>query len=425
MYGEASRKRLSSAICAVSSSPLSTLAKASGNIAGYAMWSAEKLNHVINQQAATVVFYSILHDAVLIWVLHPGEGIVGFHGNIINNHPGPIDETLRDLIREITADRDLADYKYSCENRSLPLKTVALDLVKRQNEALAWEDEDTTTDMTETESELTTTAGTSTGPTSDTSSGPSFMDLFGFINTEKEPGDKNLYDWLISPIEHVLAKFEDPEEPTPIVMIPDKSLHSCPFPYIRCPDDKLFGERFRVTCVPSLFMLEQVTVNHLNYVKRCNDLELARLDACRGGLPQFSGSNGNLSSKQGHYPMHRSYSSQVRNENVDAKKTSHPRLAKSGSYLSQKTPLRTLSRRPTFLSDKSMMSKELNSASFLRTVNPLKADQIRRSQNINTLTHRTSTDTDITKADCGTTPFKQVSKTDRAVVIGCPVLPTT
>lgn len=45
------------------------------------MWSIEKIHHVVSQQNATVLYYSILDNKLLLWVLQPGLGIVRFYAS--------------------------------------------------------------------------------------------------------------------------------------------------------------------------------------------------------------------------------------------------------------------------------------------------------------------------------------------------------
>ena len=42
-------------------------------------WTFERMHRAVSQQRATVVFYSLLERALLVWVLQPGAGLVRFY----------------------------------------------------------------------------------------------------------------------------------------------------------------------------------------------------------------------------------------------------------------------------------------------------------------------------------------------------------
>ena len=107
-------------------------------------------------------------------------------------------------------------------------------------------------------------------------------DIYSSENTEnlnqppEKPADRKLYDWLILPLEKALANLE---EGSRLVIIPDKILHACPFPYLRNAENARLGSRFGVTVVPSIFMLEQVCVNQANHIKLKQEHEVNRIRA--------------------------------------------------------------------------------------------------------------------------------------------------
>lgn len=63
---------------------------------GHSLWrdmlDLEKVHHVVSQQSATLLYYSVLQDSFLLWVLQPGHGIVRFyHGKCAD---GNMEETV-------------------------------------------------------------------------------------------------------------------------------------------------------------------------------------------------------------------------------------------------------------------------------------------------------------------------------------------
>ena len=46
---------------------------------GFKLWDTERINRLVSQQNATILYYTVLGDSYIVWVLQPGRGVVRFY----------------------------------------------------------------------------------------------------------------------------------------------------------------------------------------------------------------------------------------------------------------------------------------------------------------------------------------------------------
>ncbi|XP_069120674.1 tetratricopeptide repeat protein 28-like isoform X2 [Argopecten irradians] len=380
------------------------------------VWSPDRINRLVSQQSAYVLFYSLIDSHLLLWVLAPGQGVVRFYSRKAEDDKNMVQQ-VKDTLDEMREYTDRKSLQSSCENRCLPPKDLELELVRKKNLMLG-----------KTDSDLKKT----------TSEEDASME-----KPLKTPA-RRLFDLLLAPVEDILIKLEPK---SPLIIIPDKQLHHCPFGILQDWYSRYLYDRFRITYLPSLLALEKVINNELNHLREKDDLEFERTQARKGGLskvlslmmPSASTTPGENSSVASSEAI------------IDLKKVSNPRLVTS-----------SMSRGKTPVKDNTKLSDDLNKVSTRQSTQilpgisefsgteaaslqhlpveklnptisvlsprpvigyPVLPDKMLNIHNYSTLTTRTSTGTDITTSAQCITQFEQVSSQDRCMVIGNPMLP--
>ena len=177
-----------------------------------------------------------------------------------------------------------------CESRALPLKNSHLERVRKQYLTLNKSAKNREEKSTETENET---------------------------KSEKPP-ERQLYDLLFSPVEDVLTKLG---KNSPLIVVPDKILHHFPFGLLQDFLNRYAFQRFHLTYLPSLLLLDKVIGNELNHLRAQDDLAFERAQNKKGGMfkllkkTSISEDYGTISALSGE-------SGGV----VNPKKVSHPRL---------------------------------------------------------------------------------------------------
>ena len=177
-----------------------------------------------------------------------------------------------------------------CESRALPLKNSQLERVRKQYLMLnkSTKDQEDKSNRTDNETE------------------------------SEKPPERRLYDLLFSPVEDLLTKLP---KNSPLIVVPDKILHHFPFGLLRDFLNRYAFQRFHLTYLPSLLLLDKVIGNELNHLRAQDDLAFERAQNKKGGIfkllkkTEISGDYGTLSAMSGE-------SGTV----VNPKKVSHPRL---------------------------------------------------------------------------------------------------
>ena len=209
----------------------------------------------VNQQNATVLFYSVLDDKFLLWVIQPGVGITRFYiGKQEKNCK--FGTKIQNLVNKILKLNDQQTFGYTSENRSLPLKGTDLERLQRSNLALS-----------------------------------SKNSLVRKVEDEDKSGEKEkfsktaspereLFDLLLAPVYDILAKLE-PQ--SPLIVVPDKELHNVPFGMLQDWNSRSISCQFRLTYIPSLAHLNMVTQGHREELRSLDDLEVERSQSRHGG----------------------------------------------------------------------------------------------------------------------------------------------
>ena len=263
-------------------------------------WSINKMSHVVTQQSATVLYYTILPSSLLIWVLQPDEGLARFHTSRARNKQ-PIAEQVQCMLAEVKQNRNTKELQYSCENRALPLQETPLELLRKKNHALSQaskrEEYIRTLEHNMCQKEL----------------------------KQKEPQkavQRRLFDLLIAPVEDILSKLA-PE--SPLIIVPDGILYHCPFGILEDWHGQALADRFHLTYLPNLHSLEVVIQNELNLLKVDDDLHFQRSQARLGGIPK-------VLAQAEHARMSKESSAEEASDlKIDLKRISNPRLVTSGS----------------------------------------------------------------------------------------------
>ena len=209
----------------------------------------------VNQQTATVLFYSVLDEKFLLWVIQLGVGITRFYiGKQEENCK--FGTKIQNLVNKILKLNDQQTFGYTSENRSLPLKGTDLERLQRSNLALSSKNSLVRTVEDEDES-------------------GKMEKLSKTVSPERE-----LFDVLLAPIYDILSKLE-PQ--SPLIIVPDKELHNVSFGMLQDWNNLSISCQFRLTYIPSLAHLHMVTQGHREELHSLDDLEVERSQSRHGG----------------------------------------------------------------------------------------------------------------------------------------------
>ena len=383
------------------------------------MWDMERILRTVNEQNATILYYTILPNALLLWILQPGIGIARFYASKNTNPEKTLIQQIQEIIDEIKVYQPREEQKlpYECENRCLPIKDGELEMIRKKNEKLNQKEDDKNNEDCKTDNDKTKTKQ----------------------SKEKSP-QRKLFDLLLAPVDDFLSKLEENHA---LVIIPDKVLYNCPIWTAKDWDNKPLSDYFRISVVPSLYLLDKVNRNGVQQMKTQDSLEFDRAQSRLGGIHKILSPRNDCIEPNVLVPIQESVTS-CDAENLDPKKTSNPRLLTSGflrkseslptkRHLTSRDSNKTGSHVPktprSILSASCSPSKMPNvpETKALRSSRPIgsptKLEHMVGSHNLNTLTTRTSTNTDITASVNGIPEFKQISDPHKCVVFGNPGLP--
>ncbi|GFR63069.1 tetratricopeptide repeat protein 28 [Elysia marginata] len=381
------------------------------------IWGTDHMHRIVSEQTATVLYYTLMDQLLLLWVLQPAVGVARFYTTTTtkdNTFPDQI-TSLLDEMREGVSKSDLFA---NAESRALPLKDADVQHVRAQN--------------------LRLSSAKLNKPSSTASS------------EKRKPALRRLFDMLIGPVSDILDQLEEGGH---IVIVPDKQLKACPFAALLDYRGKPLGERFHICLVPCLLVLDRVVQNELSSLSLQGELEFQRRQArkggitCRGGEPQSQGKKVSLTRLGLAKDSQRTESGVSHQNRLSLREVSNPRLASShglhisashseSSNLGKKTGR---SRESTFLSVGGRSGKGFSITPVpedkVSVVAPEKAfkkpttrslglptslDKMLSVHTLSTLTTRTSTGTDISSSTQVVPEFKQVSDLRMALVFGCP-----
>ena len=197
---------------------------------------------------------------------------------------------VESLVAEIEEKYDWKQLVNECEGRALPLKSSDLEMIRRRNIKL--------NECLNSKSEKSNK-------------------LESEIKPEKS-AERRLYDLLFSPVEDILSKIG---KNNPLMIVPDKVLHHCPFGLVQDFLNRYAYQRFHLTYLPSLLLLDKVIGNEMSYLRAQDDLAFERAQHKKGGIfklmkkTSVSGDFGSVSAMSGEG-----------GGVVNPKKVSHPRL---------------------------------------------------------------------------------------------------
>lgn len=286
----------------------------------------------------------------------------------------------------------------ACEDRCLPLRNAQLQYTRRRNLGLG----------------------------KDVKQKDSNKDL-----SDEGTPNKILFNLLLAPVEDILMKLPLKSH---LIIIPDKNLYNCPFGMLQDWNARYLCDRFHLTLLPSLFALEKVINNEVNYMKAQDDLDFERSQTRNGGINKVLAQ----------MVMTNAVSPDMESENThdtyDLRMTANPRLLtsmlgtlpasansnKGDNNLDEKIPSTQHSPRGGLSSKKPLpgiVSHNTSNKYRSQIGCPLPMEKMLNSHTYTTLTNRTSTGTDITSSTLCITSYQQICDTDTCVVFGNPKLP--
>ena len=370
--------------------------------------SLDEILNIVHQQNATILYYTVLNDALLLWILQPGVGIARFYAGKNNAEGQTMPRQIEELVHEMRETQTLGKEDY--ENRSLPLKNAEVELLKRKNKTLS-------RNRTKEENDQNTGGKSTQKP------------LERQLSKVKSP-QRKLFDMLLAPVDDFLSKLH---EHAALVIIPDKVLSNCPIWAAMDWDNKILSEYFRITTLPCLHLLDKASKNEISQLRIHDDLEFERSQSRLGGIPKLLSPRGE-SGDQLDTIVEPTPAS--RGQNLDLKKTSNPRLVTSGvfRYDDSSVTKREATSRDSNSACKSPSSKGKINENARSTVtehlrknriigSPTTVARMVGAHSFSTLTTRTSTRTDVTNSYNSVPEFRQVSYPYKCVVFGNPALP--
>ncbi|XP_048245138.1 tetratricopeptide repeat protein 28-like [Haliotis rufescens] len=366
------------------------------------VWTVERMNRAVSQQNGTVMYYSLLDSSLLLWVLQPARGLVRFYSGRAGKDMSMRDQ-IQSLIDEVLSEYDKENLVNECENKSLPLPDADLKNVRRTNMKLAKK-----------------------SPTSDTTDTSQTLENDNFTPKAKKSAQRQLYNILFAPVEDILSSLDTMSH---LLIVPDKELCHCPFGILQDWNARYVMDRFRITFLPCLLLLDKVLRNEMDHLRHQDQLEFDRSQCRKGGTNKVMA----MQKRESLFseiitPSDLSMSSL---ERVNLKHVSNPRLYTSGVL---RTPDKgrnsqvALSREATFQSQLSRADSKRGeagpggvSSGLAQAVGrPVSPEKMLSTQTYTTLTTRTSTETDITTSSQMVTLYQQISSKERCVVYGCP-----
>lgn len=290
-----------------------------------------------------------------------------------------------------------------CENKSLPLPDADLKNVRRTNMKLA-----------------------KNSPTSDTTDTSPPLENDNSTPKAKKSAQRQLYNILFAPVEDILSSLDTMSH---LLIVPDKELCHCPFGILQDWNARYVMDRFRITFLPCLLLLDKVLRNEMDHLRHQDQLEFDRSQSRKGGTNKMMA----IQKRESLFSetITPSDLSMSNLERVNLKHVSNPRLYTSGVL---RTPDKgrnsqvALSREATFQSQLSRSESKRGeagpggvSSGLAQAVGrPVSPEKMLSTQTYTTLTTRTSTETDITTSSQMVTLYQQISSKERCVVYGCP-----
>ncbi|XP_078685375.1 uncharacterized protein LOC144918440 [Branchiostoma floridae x Branchiostoma belcheri] len=186
----------------------------------------QQLFDIVNVTNKTVLYYSVVNDSLLLWVLQPGKGVARFYKSSTKEN---LVEKCRSCITLIRTVEGKSSPCYDIENRALPRKKAEVYEIKKANLRASQLKKDFRKELEEEVEE-------------------------GSKKTEPPRMPfKELYNVLIAPVEDLLSALPLQSD---LVIVPDKDLLQVPFDLLKDFKQRNLSERFQITIVPCLYVLE-------------------------------------------------------------------------------------------------------------------------------------------------------------------------
>eukprot|EP00058_Branchiostoma_floridae_P023966 XP_002609456.1 hypothetical protein BRAFLDRAFT_127019 [Branchiostoma floridae] len=186
----------------------------------------QQLFDIVNVTNKTVLYYSVVNDSLLLWVLQPGKGVARFYKSSTKEN---FVEKCRSCIALIRKVEGQSSPCYDIENRSLPRKKAEAYETKKANLRASQSKKEFRKELEE-----------------EVEEGSKKME------PPRMPF-KELYNVLIAPVEDLLSALPLHSD---LVIIPDKDLLQVPFDLLKDFKQRCLCERFQITIVSCLYVLE-------------------------------------------------------------------------------------------------------------------------------------------------------------------------
>ncbi|KAI8771455.1 tetratricopeptide repeat protein 28 [Biomphalaria glabrata] len=338
------------------------------------VWGTDHMNRIVSFQNATVLYYSLLDNILLLWVLSPGQGVTRFYST--KGSSQNLTKKITDLLQDIKSGWNTAELLTTSESRALPSKLPDKYFV--QVKKLCDDDEN--------------------------------------LSSKKRgrPALMLLYELLINPVSDILDKLEVGSH---LVIIPDKQLKWCPFGALTDHENKSLSDRFHISYVPCLMLLDRVVQNELSSLSLQDELETQRRLARLGGVVKY------CMESSGETPSQYDTSTEESEAEtkINLREVSNPRLlahrpqSSAGLKLTSKSDSNQISL-PGHTSKKSGTNQNNSDPSFVT----LPGQKLLAVHTYTTLCSDTWTHTDIISSTHDVTSYKQISDQRNALVFGCP-----
>ena len=177
-------------------------------------YSADDIINIVNNQKASVLFFSVIPSGFLVWMLSPGKGIVKCHWQKDCDHC-TFANKIKSCIEELHSG---CQESYNCDHRALP-------------------DEATKTQL----------------ETKDTDETKKSCYSCEFLYSSKLTPLQKLYHLLLNPLEEELRTVGTDE----LVVIPDQEVNAVPFPCLQDQEGQYMHEVFSVRILPCIRLISQ------------------------------------------------------------------------------------------------------------------------------------------------------------------------
>ncbi|CAL1537155.1 unnamed protein product [Lymnaea stagnalis] len=426
------------------------------------IWGTDHMKRIVSSQNATVLYYSLLENQLLIWVLAPGEGVVRFYSTKAST-AHTFTQQITKLLSDMRADWDTSELLTTSEARALPLRDAEIQNLRLNNmkhyesktkyKSTESEHMNSTITQTPNDSARGTNALSEESLNSKKTGNDSSCDFTKILNESsstgaetttclndqekitRKPALRQLYEILISPVSDIL---ENLKQGSHLVIVPDKILNFCPFGALLDHQDKNLYERFSISYISCLLLLDRVIQNELSSLSAEDALNVKRKQACGGGVAQY------LSELPGNFHLHNANpdpdsaddtsdsTKKYQRQSINLKEVSNPRLVSYRTHVSpvqksinmDKTRLELPGRSQTSESRSRSHSPRAEKSGVmapnLLSDHPSVVEKMLATHTYSTLCAETWTHTDVTSSSQVIPQFQQISDPRTALVFGCP-----